>query len=146
VAVVGISILFILPVVRNDDPSIWDGFASLTFEAASSDISISWENAVETQEFSANPIVNNKIKTVVTGLPKSISNLFSEFLMDQDKNLVAEFFRFLFESGIYLSKHRASLVDRFSNCGIYGHDDRKRIMANSTYSGMQPQYGLSRII
>ncbi len=54
-------------------------------------MSISWENAVETQKFSADPATNNKIKAVVTGLPKSISNLFLEFLTDHDKNLVADF-------------------------------------------------------
>ena len=110
-AVVGINILFILPVVRNDDPFIWNGFASLTFEAASSDTSISWENAVETQEFSANPIVNNKIKTVVTGLPKRISNLFSEFLTDQDKNLVADFLdSCLNQENISLNTERVYLI------------------------------------
>lgn len=54
-------------------------------------MSISWENAVETQKFSADPATNNKIKAVVTGLPKSISNLFLEFLTDHDRNLVADF-------------------------------------------------------
>jgi hypothetical protein len=57
-------------------------------------MSISWENAVvkdETQEFTADPAKNNKIKAVVTGLPKSISNLFLEFLTDHNKELVANF-------------------------------------------------------
>jgi hypothetical protein len=54
-------------------------------------MSISWENAVETQKCSADPATNNNIKAVVTGLPKSISNLFLEFLTDHDKNLVADF-------------------------------------------------------
>jgi hypothetical protein len=39
-------------------------------------MAISWEDSVKTQEFSANPIINSKIKAVVTGLPKNISNLF----------------------------------------------------------------------
>jgi hypothetical protein len=54
-------------------------------------MSISWENAVvknETQEFTADPAINNKIKAVVTGLPKSISNLFLEFLTDHNKELI----------------------------------------------------------
>jgi hypothetical protein len=58
-------------------------------------MSISWENAVigknETQKFSADPIMNSKIKAVVTGLPRSISNLFLEFPTDDNKELVANF-------------------------------------------------------
>jgi hypothetical protein len=54
-------------------------------------MSISWENTVKTQEFSADPDINSKIKVVVTGLPKNISNLFLEFLTDYDKKLVADF-------------------------------------------------------
>ena len=58
-------------------------------------MSISWENAVgnknETQEFTADPIINSKIKTVVIGLPRSISNLFLEFPTDHNKDLVANF-------------------------------------------------------
>jgi hypothetical protein len=54
-------------------------------------MSISWENAVnETQEFSVDSTTNSKIRAVVTGLPKSISNLFLEFSMDHDKKLVAD--------------------------------------------------------
>lgn len=61
-------------------------------------MSISWENAFvngkeknETLEFTADPTINSKIKAVVTGLPKSISNLFLEFMGDHDKKLVADF-------------------------------------------------------
>jgi site-specific recombinase XerD len=57
-------------------------------------MSISWENAVrknETQEFTADPIVNIKIKAVVSGLPRSIANLFLEFPTDDNKELVANF-------------------------------------------------------
>jgi integrase len=54
-------------------------------------MSISWENANETQEFTANTIVNSKIKAVVAGLPKSIANLFLEFPDDHNKELVADF-------------------------------------------------------
>jgi hypothetical protein len=54
-------------------------------------MSISWDNTVETQEFSADPATNSKIKAVIIGLPKSISNLFLEFLTDHDKKLVADF-------------------------------------------------------
>jgi hypothetical protein len=55
-------------------------------------MSISWENDVnETLEFTANPIINNKIKAVVVGLPKSIANLFLEFPNDHNKDLVADF-------------------------------------------------------
>jgi integrase len=54
-------------------------------------MSISWESAVETQEFSADPTTDNKIKAVVTGLPKSIANLFLEFPTDYNKEIVANF-------------------------------------------------------
>jgi hypothetical protein len=59
-------------------------------------MSISWGNAVgngknETQEFTADPIVNSKIKAVVSGLPRSISNLFLEFPTDDNKDLAANF-------------------------------------------------------
>jgi hypothetical protein len=54
-------------------------------------MSISWENTVKTQEFSAEHLINSKIKAVVTGLPKNISDLFLEFLTDHDKELVADF-------------------------------------------------------
>jgi galactose-1-phosphate uridylyltransferase len=59
-------------------------------------MSISWENAVEngkneTQEFTADPIINSKIKAIVTGLPRSIANLFLEFPNDHNKEVVANF-------------------------------------------------------
>jgi hypothetical protein len=59
-------------------------------------MSISWENTVEngkneTQEFTADPTINSKIKAIVTGLPRSISNLFLEFPNDYNKELVANF-------------------------------------------------------
>jgi hypothetical protein len=92
-AVVGISILFILPDRRREDSFIWNVLVSLSGEAAAaaSDMSISWESAVETQKFSADPTINNKIKAVVTGLPRSIANLFLEFPTDYNKELVANF-------------------------------------------------------
>jgi hypothetical protein len=59
-------------------------------------VSISWENAVEnkdeTLEFTADPIINSKIKAIVTGLPRSISNLFLEFPTDDNKEVVATIF------------------------------------------------------
>jgi hypothetical protein len=61
-------------------------------------MSITWENAFvngkennETLEFTADPIINSKIKAIVTGLPRSISNLFLEFPTDHNKDLVANF-------------------------------------------------------
>jgi len=39
-------------------------------------MSITWENTAETQEFSADPIINRKIKTAAAGLQKSIQNYF----------------------------------------------------------------------
>jgi hypothetical protein len=77
-----------------DDPFIWDG--SVKIPVPSLDMSISWENAVgnvknETQEFTADPVINSKIKAVVSGLPRSISNLFLEFPTDHNKDLVANF-------------------------------------------------------
>ena len=91
-AIVGISILFILPVNKKNDPFICDEFVAISVPLL--DMSISWENAVgknETQQFTADPIVNSKIKTVVIGLPRSISNLFLEFPTDHNKELVANF-------------------------------------------------------
>jgi hypothetical protein len=41
-------------------------------------MSIAWENntsALETQEFSIDPIINQKIKSAVQGLQKSINSL-----------------------------------------------------------------------
>lgn len=77
-----------------DDPFIWDG--SVKIPVPSLDMSISWENAVgnvknETQEFTADPVINSKIKAVVSGLPRSMSNLFLEFPTDHNKDLVANF-------------------------------------------------------
>jgi hypothetical protein len=57
-------------------------------------MSISWENAVvknETQELSADPIINSRIKAVVSGLSRSIANLFLEFPTDHNKELVTNF-------------------------------------------------------
>jgi site-specific recombinase XerD len=55
-------------------------------------MSIAWENTVETQQFSANPAINNKVKLTVTGLwQPSIQNLFLEFPTDKDKELAADF-------------------------------------------------------
>jgi hypothetical protein len=61
-------------------------------------MSISWENAFvngrnsETLEFTADPIINSKIKAIVVGLPRSIANLFFEFHTDHNKELVGNFF------------------------------------------------------
>lgn len=58
-------------------------------------MSIAWESTtkpVETQQFSANPIINDKIKSALTGLHQpSVQNLFLEFPTDHDKELVADF-------------------------------------------------------
>jgi hypothetical protein len=60
-------------------------------------MSISWENAFvngrnnETLEFTADPIINSKIKAIVVGLPRSIANLFLEFPTDHNKEVVANF-------------------------------------------------------
>ena len=54
-------------------------------------MSITWENTAETQEFSADPIINRKIKTAVAGLQKSIQNYFLEFPTERDKEVVADF-------------------------------------------------------
>jgi hypothetical protein len=89
-AIVGISILFNLPVNKKNDPFICDEFVAISVPLLN--ISISWENAVnETQQFTADPIVNSKIKAVVTWLPKSISNLFLDFLTDHNKEIVVNF-------------------------------------------------------
>jgi integrase len=60
---------------------------------AKNNMSIAWEEkSSETQQFSADPIVNDKIKLAVVGLwQPSIQNLFLEFPTDRDKELVADF-------------------------------------------------------
>lgn len=55
-------------------------------------MSITWEHtANETQEFSIDPIIDQKIKTAVQGLQKSVQNYFLEFPTERDKELVADF-------------------------------------------------------
>ena len=64
-------------------------------------MSISWENtanttkkaaaALETQEFSSDSEINDKIKLAVAGLQKNVANLFWSFPTDRDKKLVADF-------------------------------------------------------
>jgi hypothetical protein len=54
-------------------------------------MSIAWENSVETQQFSIDPIINQKVKTAAQGLQKSIQNYFLEFPTEKDKELVADF-------------------------------------------------------
>ena len=110
-AIVGISILFILPVNMKNDPFICDEFVAISVPLL--DMSISWENAVgknETQQFTADPIVNSKIKTVVIGLPRSISNLFLEFPTDHNKELVANFLdSCIKQENISLNNHQQRL-------------------------------------
>jgi Phage integrase, N-terminal SAM-like domain len=55
---------------------------------------IAWENALadaETQQFSADPTINSKIKLAVAGLQPSIQKLFLEFPSERDKELVGDF-------------------------------------------------------
>lgn len=59
-------------------------------------MSIAWEEnnntiVLETQAFSIDPIINQKIKSAVQGLQKSIQNYFLEFPTERDKELVADF-------------------------------------------------------
>jgi hypothetical protein len=55
-------------------------------------MSIAWnEEAVQTQEFSSDSAINYKIKLAVTGLQKGVQNLFLEFPIEHDKELVADF-------------------------------------------------------
>jgi hypothetical protein len=58
-------------------------------------MSISWENAIEkneTQEFSANPIINKKVKIAVSGLQKTTQKYFiRDIINEKDKELVADF-------------------------------------------------------
>ena len=57
-------------------------------------MSIAWEenNTVnETQEFSIDPFINQKVKTGVKSLQKSMQNYFMEFPTERDKELVADF-------------------------------------------------------
>jgi site-specific recombinase XerD len=62
-------------------------------------MSISWEQKensrtttiTKTQQFSADPILNDKIKTAVVGLQRFVQNYFLEFPTERDKELVADF-------------------------------------------------------
>src|SRR5918997_1168493 len=57
-------------------------------------MSISWESTTlnETQEFSANPIINKKVKTAVSGLPRYVQKYFiNNITNDKDKQLAADF-------------------------------------------------------
>jgi hypothetical protein len=87
--------LFILPDNQSDDPFICDEFVS--FSVTSLDMSISWENAFvneknETQEFSANPVINKKVKIAVSGLQKTTQRYFvRDIINEKDKELVADF-------------------------------------------------------
>jgi hypothetical protein len=60
-------------------------------------MSISWENALvngknETQEFSANPIINKKVKIAVSGLQKTTQRYFiRDIINEKDKKLCADF-------------------------------------------------------
>jgi integrase len=59
-------------------------------------MSIAWESTkevvVKTQQFSADAVINDKIKLAVAGLwQPSIQNLFLEFPTDRDKELAADF-------------------------------------------------------
>jgi hypothetical protein len=57
-------------------------------------MSITWEAkspTPETLQFSADPIINNKIKSVVAGFVPSIQKLFLDFPTERDKELVADF-------------------------------------------------------
>jgi site-specific recombinase XerD len=49
------------------------------------------KNSTETQEFSADPIINDKIKTAAAGLQKCVQNYFLELPTEHDKELVADF-------------------------------------------------------
>ena len=66
-------------------------------------MSISWENTGttiitatannnETQEFSADPAINKKVKIAVSGLPKYVQKYFiNDIIRDKDKELAANF-------------------------------------------------------
>jgi integrase len=61
-------------------------------------MSIAWENTVdetasaETQQFSADPIIDKKIRTAVAGIKhKHVQNLFLDFPTEHDKELVADY-------------------------------------------------------
>ncbi|HJU85324.1 MAG TPA: hypothetical protein VJ551_02445 [Nitrososphaeraceae archaeon] len=57
-------------------------------------MSIAWENTIETQEYSADSNINNKIKEAVAGLhQKCTRDLFLEFATDHDRESVADFIR-----------------------------------------------------
>jgi integrase len=62
-------------------------------------MSISWENAIigknETQEFSANPIINKKVKIAVSGLQRTTQKYFiTDIINEKDQELAADFIIF----------------------------------------------------
>jgi integrase len=77
-------------------------------------MSIAWENTSkeETLQFSADPIINDKVKLAVKGLwQPSIQKLFLEFQSDQDKELVADFIlACVQEENIAVGTKRAYLI------------------------------------
>jgi hypothetical protein len=63
-------------------------------------LSIEWESlplrqgeggGEETQQFTADPILNNKIKSATAGLLPSIQKMFLDFPTDNDKQLVVDY-------------------------------------------------------
>ena len=54
-------------------------------------MSIAWENTPQTQAFSADPVINNKIAAAAAGLQPSVQRYFLEFPTEKDKELVADF-------------------------------------------------------
>jgi hypothetical protein len=95
-AIEGISILFILPDKTKNDLFICDEFVDVSVWL-SLDMSIFWEYAVEkekneTQEFSANTVINKKVKIAVSGLQKTIQKYFiRDIINEKDKELAADF-------------------------------------------------------
>jgi hypothetical protein len=48
-------------------------------------MSIAWENTPQTQAFSADPVINNKIAAAGAGLQPSVQRYFLEFPTEKDK-------------------------------------------------------------
>jgi hypothetical protein len=103
----------ILPDNKKNDPFICDEFVGVSVRL-SLGMSISWENAFvnETQEFSANPVINKKVKKAVSGLQKTIQKYFiRDIINEKDKELAADFLiSCVKQDGVKLNTRRVYVI------------------------------------
>ena len=72
-------------------PIAWEDSSNRSSNDAKKTTRAGEEGEEETQHFSLNFKVNQKIKTAVSGLQPFIQRYFFEFASDRDKELVADF-------------------------------------------------------